>query len=350
MGERAMSGRRLNIEPRDLSKRGRPCGLVGLKPSRGRNFGNEAMRAVTDLGVNGCVSRTVRDTAAWLEATQTRDPGAAFAPVPFVIAPVDHKPRVRSYSTVMRTGATPDAGVARVFAETVGLLGRLGHSVSEGRLPFDGPKTIKALNDFIEGRFTRQLDVLSEPIGIPIAPEDLEHHSAMLVAAGKRIDDARFVAALRQLEEAVAACLGSLNEFDIWMTPTLSTEIVRIGAFGPDIAWQDQRNHLVDYAGYCWIDNFAGTPSISLPWVFPTTECRSACNLPRDPAVKQRCLPWLINSRPLWNGGDTSRRSGWAMTDRRALAPWLTQHPAANRLWNEHSSLAQLLGLVEPSA
>src|SRR3546814_6053875 len=52
------------------------------------------------------------------------------------------------------------------------------------------------------------------------------------------------------------------------MTPTFSSEIVRIGVFGPDVAWDDQKDHLVDYAGYCWIDNFAGTPSISLPMGF----------------------------------------------------------------------------------
>src|SRR3546814_16384879 len=66
----------------------------------------------------------------------------------------------------------------------------------------------------------------------------------------------------------VAAYLERLGEIDIWMTPTFSSEIVRIGVFGPDVAWDDQKDHLVDYAGYCWIDNFAGTPSISLPMGF----------------------------------------------------------------------------------
>ncbi len=49
------------------------CGtLRSCRPQalRGRNAGEEAFRSIVDLTVNGCVSRTVRDTAAWLEATQ----------------------------------------------------------------------------------------------------------------------------------------------------------------------------------------------------------------------------------------------------------------------------------------
>ncbi|WP_448140300.1 amidase family protein [Sphingopyxis fribergensis] len=114
-----------------------PCGLVGLKPSRRRNAGEEAFRTITDLTVNGCVSRTVRDTARWLEATQTRDP-ACLSPIPLVTAPVDHSLRIHAYSQVMRTGGLPDTSVQRVFAETLGILERLGHAVSDAALPFDG--------------------------------------------------------------------------------------------------------------------------------------------------------------------------------------------------------------------
>src|SRR3546814_14927430 len=66
------------------------------------------------------------------------------------------------------------------------------------------------------------------------------------------------------MEAVVAAYLDRLDRIDIWMTPTLGAEIPRIGVFGPDVAWSDQRDPLIDYAGYCWIDNFAGTPSVSL--------------------------------------------------------------------------------------
>jgi amidase len=291
-----------------------PCGLVGLKPSRGRNIGDEAMRSIADLNVNGCVSRTVRDTAAWLEATQTRDPAAAFAPAPLVTAPIGRALRIQAYSTIMRSGETPDASVARVFAATIDLLGRLGHEVSDGALPFDGPDAIDALNDVTEGMFARRLGALSDLVGITIAPEDLEYRSATLIAAGGRIDDERYRAAWQRMEAIVAAYLDRLNHIDIWMTPTFGTETVRIGVFGPDVAWLDQKDHLVDYAGYCWIDNFAGTPSISLPMGFSDNGLPVGIQFATRPGGEalllalayqlETAVEWWRHTPPIWVGHD----------------------------------------------
>lgn len=241
-----------------------PCGLVGLKPSRRRNAGEEAFRSITDLTVNGCVSRTVRDTAAWLEATQTRDPDC-LPPVPLVTAPIDRHLNVHAYSRVMRTGDLPDASVQRVFEDTVALLDLLGHRVTEADLPFAGPVAMELLGTITEGMFCRRLGMLSQAIGIEVQADDLEHRSATLIAAGQAISDDRFASAWTSMEDVVTAYLDRLEHIDIWMTPTLSTEIPRVGVFGPDVSWADQKDPLIDYAGYCWIDNFAGTPSISLP-------------------------------------------------------------------------------------
>lgn len=245
-----------------------PCGLVGLKPSRGRNVGDEAMSAISDLGVNGCVSRTVRDTAAWLEATQTRASTAAFAPVPLISGSIESKLRIHAYCNIMRTGAAPDESVSRVFEGTIELLGKLGHSVRDAELPFDGAEAIAVLHDITEGTFSRKLMMLAQRLDVEIRTDDLEYRSKTLVDAGKRIDEARYLAVWEKAERLVTAYLARLDEIDIWMTPTLGTEPVRIGVFSPDGDWMDQRDHLVDYAGYCWIDNFAGTPSISLPMGF----------------------------------------------------------------------------------
>src|SRR3546814_3287493 len=113
----------------------------------------DALLSITYLIVNGGVRHTVRDTAAWLEATQTRVPAAAFAPVPLVTAPIDTPLSIHAYSTIMRSGAAPDDSVSRVFAEAIELLGTLGHNVVDGRLPFDGPDSIRVLNDITEGMF-----------------------------------------------------------------------------------------------------------------------------------------------------------------------------------------------------
>lgn len=287
-----------------------PCGLVGLKASRGRNKGDEAMRAITDLGVNGAVSRTVRDTAVWFDATQSRDGRGAHPPVPLVTEPIGRALTIHAYSAIMRTGNELDASVRRVFEETINLLGRLGHSVRDGRLPFNGPHIIATLKEYIEVNFKRQVAALSEAAALPIRSEDLEHRSATLLAAGGLIDDDRFSAALQQIDGAVSAYLKAFNDFDVWMTPTFGTEIVRVGVFRPDLDWLDQRDHLVDYAGYCWIDNFAGTPAISLPIGFSDNGLPVGIQFATRPGGEplllalayqlEAALEWWRHKPPVW--------------------------------------------------
>ena len=288
-----------------------PCGLVGLKPSRGRNAGEETFRSIADLTVNGCVSRTVSDTAAWIEATQTRDP-SCLPPVPLVTSPVDRRLRIHAYSRVMRTGELPDASVQRVLGEAIALLGRLGHRVSDADVPFDGARAMELLGTITEGMFCRRLGMLSQAIGIEVKAEDLEHRSATLIAAGKAISDEQFASAWTTIEGVVAAYLDRLEQIDIWMTPTLSTEIPRIGVFGPDVAWDDQKDALIDYAGYCWIDNFAGSPAISLPMGFSDNGLPVGVQFATRPGGEdlllalgyqlEAAIEWHRHIPPIWAG------------------------------------------------
>ncbi|HWW58373.1 MAG TPA: amidase family protein [Sphingopyxis sp.] len=85
---------------------------------------------------------------------------------------------------------------------------------------------------------------------------------------------------------------------------------VRIGVFSPDGDWMDQRDHLVDYAGYCWIDNFAGTPSIGLPMDFsdnglPTgmqfaTRLGDEALLPSLACQVEAAVGWWRHKPPIW--------------------------------------------------
>src|SRR3546814_18512755 len=50
-----------------------------------------------------------------------------------------------AYSRVMRTGALPDASVRRVFGEAIALLDRLGHTVADAELPFEGPAAMEQI-------------------------------------------------------------------------------------------------------------------------------------------------------------------------------------------------------------
>jgi amidase len=116
------------------------------------------------------------------------------------------------------------------------------------------------------------------------------------------------------MEGVVGAYLDRLNQVDIWMTPTFSSEIVRIGVFGHDVSWMDQRDHLIEYAGYCWIDNFAGSPSISLPLGFSGNGLPVGVQFATAPGQEallialalqlEAAVEWWRRKPPIWVGGD----------------------------------------------
>ncbi|HYD72884.1 MAG TPA: amidase family protein, partial [Candidatus Binatia bacterium] len=70
-------------------------GLVGLKPSRGRSVLGGRPDSGVDISVNGCVSRSVRDTAAWLAVTEQTGAGATFPPIGVVTGPSTQRLRIR---------------------------------------------------------------------------------------------------------------------------------------------------------------------------------------------------------------------------------------------------------------
>jgi amidase len=187
--------------------------------------------------------------------------------------------------------------------------------VSDGALPFDGATAVAMLSDVTEGTFARRLDVLSGQIGVAITPQDLEYRSTTLVAAGQRIDDARYALGWERAQQMVSAYLDQFDKIDIWMTPTFSTEIVKIGVFGPDVAWHDQRDDLLDFAGYCWIDNFAGTPSISLPMGFSDNSMPVGVQFATRPGGEalllalayqlEAAVEWWRHTPPIWVGDDS---------------------------------------------
>ncbi|MGH6950874.1 MAG: amidase family protein, partial [Vitreimonas sp.] len=69
-------------------------GLFGLKPSRGRSVAAGSPDPGIEISVNGCVSRSVRDTATWLAVTEQTGAGAALAPVGMVTGPSTRRQRI----------------------------------------------------------------------------------------------------------------------------------------------------------------------------------------------------------------------------------------------------------------
>jgi amidase len=248
------------------------CGLVGLKPSQGRmTLG--PYRDESNLGVEHCVSRSVRDTAALLDATHGPGVGdTVIAPPPArpYVAEVDAEPgrlRVGVLDHDPRNG-TRDPDGADAVAGTAALLESLGHHVEPGYPPAladtsFGPRFM-ALWSTNMGSSIR---VFEELIGRPFTAADVEAVNWAQSEYARRcsaIDYAEALTAARQYRRAVQAWWA--GGWDLLLTPTLGEPPPPVGSFANDA--DNPMSPMVRAATFVPFTpayNTSGQPAISLP-------------------------------------------------------------------------------------
>jgi amidase len=251
------------------------CGLVGLKPSRGRtSFGPDVAEGVGGLAAEGVVSRTGRDTAAMLDAVHGYMPGDPYvAPTPArpfraeVGAPVEH----------LRIGlmTTTPAGLTQAHPECVKgaeqagrLLAELGHTVE--------PAHPAALDDFELGRhfsvmyavqLAGTMHAFETFVGRALGPADFDAFNWALAELGRALPVSQYL----ETEDWIGGFTRRVaswwaDGFDLLVTPTLPEPPPPLGHFKPDPI-DPTSTGLRASAFACWTSpfNMTGQPAISLP-------------------------------------------------------------------------------------
>jgi amidase len=196
------------------------CGLFGLKPQRGRVSLMPDSEHWHGLSVFGSVTRSVLDSALWLDVVSGRADGdaeAARPPATSFVEAAKTKPGKLRIAVSTATGQPPvkiGPEVTRAVEQTADLLRSLGHDVQR-RDPRYG---------FIQPLFLpRWLRGIHDDASRLPHPERLERRVRRLVAAGKLISP-DLVARSRAAEPQYAARLGEIfAEFDVLLTPTIPT-------------------------------------------------------------------------------------------------------------------------------
>jgi len=211
------------------------CGIFGLKPSRGRNptgpdYGELWQGAV----VSHVLTRTVRDSAAMLDAIQGADPGA-----PFVIAPperpyleeVKREPgRLRiAFDTSSPVGKGVDPECIKAVENAARLLEGLGHHVEAAAPNVDGQALAIAYVVMNYGEMAADLKEIEARYGKKAAREGLELTTRVGAMLGGTISAGEFVAAIRQWDKAARAMGTFFQTYDLYLTPTLARPPVKIG-------------------------------------------------------------------------------------------------------------------------
>lgn len=215
------------------------CGVFGLKPSRGRNpmgpFAGELWHGAVAEHV---LSRSVRDSAAMLDATAGADLGAPYvAPPParpFLHEVTTEPGRLRvAYTVKSLLGNHVDRECIRGVERTVELLRELGHEVVEAAPVIRRKAFIRSYLTLVAGETAADIDQAAAMLGRHIPGRDLELGTRTLQVLGKKIGAADFNMAVRHLQGMTREVAVFFTEHDLLLTPTLAKPPLAIGALKP---------------------------------------------------------------------------------------------------------------------
>jgi amidase len=251
------------------------CGLVGLKPSRGRtSLGPLIGDTMSGLTVEHVVSRSVRDVALALDATHGPGPGDPY------VAPAPLRPyteelgaspgslRITLMTESIGTDIEIDPVVVSAAREAAMMLEGLGHSVDEEVPPSD--PSFDLIETFLTRWYagqTETLDQLSVILGREIGAADVEPLTWAMAEEGRRRHSGQYLSAISQ-HQAIGRMLGIWFEagHDLLLTPTMGEVPPPLGSFAADP--EDPLKAIrrgEKTAGFTALINATGQPAISLP-------------------------------------------------------------------------------------
>ncbi|HKK51244.1 MAG TPA: amidase [Myxococcota bacterium] len=247
------------------------CGLFGMKPSRGRTpLGPSRGEGWNGLTHVHAVTRSVRDSAALLDATAVREPGSThLAPRPDrpFLEEVGREPgRLRIALLRVPIGGDEIDPVCQAAVEDAARLAEsLGHEVEEAvpRLP-SMAFLQDALNASTQPGVARAVDERLAELGRPLAPDELEPFTLEMVEAGRRFD-ARAGIRARETFYRIGREMAAFHErFDVVLCSTLGQPPIEVGR----LTLQDPEavaRLAPRFTPFTFLFNVTGQPSMSVP-------------------------------------------------------------------------------------
>jgi amidase len=248
------------------------CGLVGLKPTRGRiSAGPDMPDRVDGLVVELAVSRSVRDTAAALDAAAGNEPGDPYsappAPPSYRYA-AEHKPRPLriAFTTTRLDGSRVHPDCIAAVEHASRLCAGLGHTVEEAAPAVPSATFESAFADVWCSHLASAVDYLSRTTGQTPGPDNLEPLTLAYCERGKTVSAARYIQSKIVLGRISRDVARFHQQYDVWLTPTLGEPPWKLGRFDPDrIDLAVVMAEFGAYVPFTPLQNVTGQPAINLP-------------------------------------------------------------------------------------
>jgi amidase len=248
------------------------CGLFGLKPTRGRNsLGPDSGNTMSGLAAEHVLTRSVRDSAAILDATRGYVPGDPyFAPEPArpYIKEVGKNPgRLRiAYMSQTLRGEKIDDDCVKSLLDAVALCSSLGHELVEKSLPVDGKSMAKAFSVIWMASCVYKVESIANTTGKKSSAEQYEPLTWGIYERGGKITAADYLFAVETIQKVSRDVALFFLDCDVFMTPTLGEPPVTLGTFDstaedPLQGWRRS----AQFSPFTSLSNATGKPAMSVP-------------------------------------------------------------------------------------
>jgi amidase len=250
------------------------CGLVGLKPSRGRiTYGPDAVDIWYGSVYFFTLTRTVRDTAAFLDATAGALAGDLYTPPKPSqgwLASLNDKPRQLKVGFTLNSpwGPAYAPEVTAAVKSIVALLEQLGHNVEEHAFSSDLEGPWFEYNQMNAVQTAIDFDELAAVIGRRVGPADLNAFNWALLQRGRSLSGVAHAGAVNAIRKANREIQKELEPFDLFLTPTLTQLPRPVGYWDMNDPDVDRYNAKWTDAAFMFAFNISGLPALSLPAVW----------------------------------------------------------------------------------
>lgn len=240
------------------------CGVFGLKPSRGLTPGSSA------FGVSHAVTRTVRDSAALLDATAGSEAGNMFVAPPIAGSYLQTlKAPLRRLKIGMFTGYegfNTHAECVTATRNAAALCEKLGHRVEEIKPPVDMAGLRDPFLSMFQVVSAAMLQFLAQKLGRPVRADEVEVGKWIAAEAGRKIDGATYLLADRSVSQITAQMAAFFGSYDVLLTPTLGQPPVDPAQLSPLTGPVDAVTKVVDAFGTLTVlGSLSGIPGMSVP-------------------------------------------------------------------------------------
>jgi amidase len=244
------------------------CGLFGLKPSRGRISLAPIGETLAGAGAQHCVSISVRDSAALLDAVAGSEPGDPYsAPPPSgpfldAIKRAPGKLRV----AVMRKpvgGEALDPVLVHAIERTATLLGELGHQVQEASPQYDAAALDAAFWRIMSANTWTNIQLRAA--GRVPGPDDLEPVTRLYAERGRAVTADEYIRGVQTFHRTGRQLGAFFETHDVLLSTTIARTHLPLGTVRMDGSAEDFERAVAPMTPFTAVCNATGVPAMSVP-------------------------------------------------------------------------------------